>query len=270
MNPNPFPLKGNIFENVWSLDEVKKDFFDQHYSLNFFSFLAHFLYRRGYNHLMREAQNCNPERHTSMVLFTGHFPTHECEIELNNFSCKDVGIWTCQMNGYKGKFYGLKKLNVTSINHCTYVNHKTYRYNYVISWISDCTSYFTKFFIEIIVWILDLQEQRFFRFVQFAYHLAPFQHQQLLLRLQRHLPFCLQGRKASWNYLRISCHVLRWWQRQLKPNPVYRIWSALHQHILKGLEQLERLCFQWQHFHQWFHRVRKRWYGPNKCKCKTN
>ena len=69
---------------------------------------------------MREAQNCNPERHSSMVLFTGHFPTHECEIELNNFSCKDVGIWTCQMNGYKGKFYGLKKLNVTSINHCTY------------------------------------------------------------------------------------------------------------------------------------------------------
>ena len=49
VNPNPFPLKGNIFENVWSLDEVKKDFFDQHYSLNFFPFLAHFLYRRGYN-----------------------------------------------------------------------------------------------------------------------------------------------------------------------------------------------------------------------------
>ena len=118
LNPNPSPLKGNIFENVWSLDEVKKDFFDQHYSLNFFPFLAHFLYRRGYNYLLKkEAQNCNQERHTSMVLFTGHFSTHECEIELNNFSCKDVGIWTCQMN--KGKFYGLKKLNVTSINHCT-------------------------------------------------------------------------------------------------------------------------------------------------------
>ena len=45
--------------------------------------------------------------------------THECEIEWNNFSCKDAGIWTCQMNGYEGKFYGLKKLNVTCINHCT-------------------------------------------------------------------------------------------------------------------------------------------------------